>query len=376
MNGSSTRALERFSKEFRLVLACCRWPVTPKVRDGVAEAAAGVDWEQVERIARRHRVEGLVWNALRDAAVEVPAGTAQALAASATDIARQNLFIVHECLRLDALLKQAGIPVLFLKGVTLARLAYGTVGLKRGWDIDFIVPPDFAQAAAELLREAGYECTLPGAGHSAAGIAAWHRNSKESVWNHVTKEVHVELHTSLSDNGRLLPELSATSAWQEVEVAAGRGLRTLEQDRLFAYLCVHGASSGWFRLKWIADLAAFLAARSPDEIERLYRRAREFGAGRSVAQGLLLSARLLGVELTSTLEAELTADRVNRWLVKSAIGLITGPNEATELHHRRLGTVPIHLMQLALLPGWRFKLSEASRQLREVSGRAAGLLRG
>jgi hypothetical protein len=55
---------------------------------------------------------------------------------------------------------------------------------------------------------------------------------------------------------------------------------------------------------------------------------------------------------------------------------MTGLNEATELHHRRLGTLPIHLMQLALLPGWRFKVSEASRQLREVSGRAAGLLRG
>ncbi|HZG47036.1 MAG TPA: nucleotidyltransferase family protein [Allosphingosinicella sp.] len=368
--------MEAFSNEFRLVLACCRWPVTPEVRDCVARAAAGVDWEQAERVARRHRVEGLVWNALREAAVEVPAGTAQALAASATDIARQNLFIVHECLRLDTLLRQAGIPVLFLKGITLARLAYGTVGLKRGWDIDFIVPPEAVGAAAELLNQAGYECTLPGPSHSAAGIAAWHRNSKESVWNHVTKEVHVELHTSLSDNRRLLPELSAASPAQEAEVAAGRTLRTLEHDRLFAYLCVHGASSGWFRLKWLADLGAFLAGQSPAEIERLYRRAGEFGAGRSAAQGLLLSSRLLGTELTRALEAELNADRVNRWLVKSAIRLMTGLNEATELHHRRLGTLPIHLMQLALLPGWRFKVSEASRQLREVSGRAAGLLRG
>jgi hypothetical protein len=342
----------------------------------VAQAAAGVDWEQVERVARRHRVEGLVWNALREASVEVPAATAQPLAASATDIARQNLFIVHECLRLDTMLKGASIPVLFLKGVTLARLAYGTVGLKRGWDIDFIVPPDSAQVAAELLADAGYQCTLPGAGQSATRIAAWHRNSKESVWNHVAKKVHVELHTSLSDNGRLLPELSATSPGQEVEVAAGRSLRTLEHDRLFAYLCVHGASSGWFRLKWLADLGAFLADKSAGEIERLYRRAREFGAGRSAGQGLLLSSRLLGTELTPTLKAELMTDRINRWLVRLAIGLMTGPNEATELHHRWLGTVPIHLIQLALLPGWRFKVSEASRQLREVSGRAAGMLRG
>jgi hypothetical protein len=80
--------------------------------------------------------------------------------------------------------------------------------------------------------------------------------------------------------------------------------------------------------------------------------------------------------LTPGLSAELRSDRVNRWLVRSAIGLMTGRNEATELHHRRLGTMPIHLMQLAMLPGWRFKVSEASRQLREIKGRAAGMLRG
>jgi hypothetical protein len=368
--------MERSSPEFQLVLACCRWPVTADVRARVAQAAAGVDWEQVERVARRHRVDGLVWNALREAKVEVPGATAQAFAASATDIARQNLFIVHECLRLDALLRQAGIPVLFLKGITLAHLAYGTIALKRGWDIDFIVPPEAAEPAAELLRQTGYECTLPGPEHSPAAVAAWHLHCKESVWKQSAKAVHVELHTSLSDNGRLLPELSATSPGQEVEVAAGKTLRTLESDRLVAYLCVHGASSGWFRIKWIADLAALLAPQPPAEIERLYRRAQEFGAGRAAAQGLLLASRLFGTELTPGLSAELRSDRVNRWLVRSAIGLMTGRNEATELHHRRLGTMPIHLMQLAMLPGWRFKVSEASRQLREIRGRAAGMLRG
>jgi hypothetical protein len=327
-------------------------------------------------VARRHRVEGLVWNALREAAAEVPAPIAQSLAAAAADIARQNLFIVHESLRLDALLARAGIPVLFLKGVTLARLAYGTIALKKGWDVDFIVPPASVAAAAELLRDAGYECTLPGPGHSPAAIAAWHRRSKESVWNHAAKQVHVELHTSLSDNGRLLPGLSATSAAQEVEIVSGRRLRTLERDRLFAYLCVHGASSGWFRLKWLADLAALVAGEPPADVDRLYRRACEFGAGRSAALGLMLSSQLFGTALTEELERELRADRLNRWLVQSAIRLMTGRNEASELHDRRLATMPIHLMQLALLPGWQFKLSEAARQLKELSGRAAGRLRG
>ena len=44
---------------------------------------------------------------------------------------------------------------------------------------------------------------------------------------------------------------------------------TLADEPLYAYLCVHGASSAWFRLKWIADLNALLAGRTAEEIAAL-----------------------------------------------------------------------------------------------------------
>ena len=63
----------------------------------------------------------------------------------------------------------------------------------------------------------------------------------------------------------LLRQVGLGSPTQEVAVLDG-SLRTLGDKELFAYLCVHGASHCWFRLKWLADLNAWLAAKHEHEL--------------------------------------------------------------------------------------------------------------
>jgi hypothetical protein len=360
------------SREFLLVVACCRWPPSPARDCAVSEAAAGpVDWRLVGRIAARHRVEALVWNALRDSAAEVPEELADRLRGATARIAHQNLLLTAESLRLSARLGEAGIRHLFVKGVTLGALVYGSVGPKMGWDIDLLVPLDQVGEAAALLEAAGYRLDLPSGPRSRETLERFHRHWKESVWKAPDTSFTVELHTRLSDNERLLPNVGTGSPSREVEVAKGRFLSTLAADELFAYLAVHGASSAWFRLKWLADLAALLAPLAPAEIERLYRRSLELGAGRAPAQALLLCRRLFGTALPPALAAELEADRANRWLVAIALRKLAGRSVATELNDLRLGTASIHLMQLGLLPGLKFKLGELGRQLVDPSDRVA-----
>jgi hypothetical protein len=356
--------------EFELVAACCRWPPSAARDEAVRAAAApSIDWTLVARIAHRHRVEGLAWNALRDAGVAVPDEAAGPLRAAAARIARQNLELTAESLRLARLLEDAGIRFLFVKGVALGTLVYGSVGPKMGWDIDLLVPPTSIEAAAALLEAAGYRLDLPSGPRARQGLALFHRHWKESVWKSADGAFTVELHTALADHPALLPGLGTGSPVQPVEVAKGRFLPTLATDELFAYLTVHGASSAWFRLKWIADVAAWLAAAPPAEIERLYRRSQQLGAGRAPAQALLLCQRLFGTPLPPALAAELGADRTNRWLLAVALRMLAGRTVATELHHTRFGTLSIHLMQLGLLPGLRFKLGEAARQLVDARDR-------
>src|SRR5262249_32806700 len=140
----------------------------------------------------------------------------------------------------------------------------------------------------------------------------------------------VELHTRLADNRALVPELTVSSPTRQVEITAGRSVSTLAADELFSYLCVHGASSLWFRLKWITDLAALLSACPATEIERLYSRSQELGAGRAADQALLLAHHFYRTLDGTGLADRLERDRTSCWLAAAARCQLSSFTEPTE----------------------------------------------
>jgi hypothetical protein len=335
----------------------------------VRAAAPGVDWDHLYAVAARHRVEGLVHDGLLRAGVSVPEDVAGKLAALAPAIARQNLMQAAESARLDRLLAEAGIGHIFLKGLTLNVLAYATLGVKKSSDIDIAIEPQGYEAAIRLIRQAGYVCEDPGPDASMDEIMASTRRTKHSGW--LKGNLFVELHLSFVDSARSLPTVSVRSPGQSVQIAAGITLDTLAQEELFAYLCVHGATHAWSRIKWLADLNALLKDADAAEIERLYRRSLELGAGRATAQGLLLCADLLGLALPAALERELRRDRWTRYMCRVAMQAMLYGNASTELNEGVLGTVRIHFAHLVMQRGIGYKLFELRRKFGVEEGGAA-----
>jgi len=348
------------SPAFALAAACCAWPPSEARNAEVRLASRDIDWDRFARVVARHRIEGLARGALRHADVRPPPEVDQALAAAAADIAYRSLGLAAESARLQSLLDEAAVPSLILKGAALDILAYGVLGLKRAWDIDLLVSPAMTSGACEVLGRAGYDLTRP-AGLARAGWETWTALSKECVFTHRDNGVVVELHWRLVDGDALLQGLSAASPAQLVKLSGALSLRTLARDELFAYLCVHGASHGWSRLKWLADLRALIAHETPAGLDRLYRRSLELGAGLCPAQALLLCHRLLGLELATAFERELEADIKTRWLVALAIDAMTGGGE-TETHDRSLGAERILLARFLFAGGWRYRWAEFRRQ--------------
>jgi hypothetical protein len=353
------------SPEFRLAVASCRGTFAPLEPAEIHALFAGVDWSRLVRLSRFHRIQGLVWQSLKPWKEQLLAQWAKALAEDARAIAAANLRTAAECSGLSAAFAAERIDLLFLKGLTLGALAYGNIAGKAGVDIDLLIAPEKLGNAAELLRQRGYRLAAPAGDPGAAQLAAWHGSRKESVWVHGNEKLQVDLHTALADQPRLIPSIGLNSPRQIVEVAPGIALPTLAPVELFTYLTVHGASSAWFRLKWITDLAAILHRSPPDEIESLYRRSRQLGAGRASAWALLLADELYD-SLTShqALRRELERDPANRRLVNITLNRLAG--EPVEPTSRQFGTLFIHAAQFALLPGWRFKLSELRRQARSA----------
>lgn len=312
-------------------------------------------WEHQLQVFERHRVEGLAWHGLKQSETNVPAEMAAALKAASNGIARHNLVIASESLRLRKIFEEAGVELLFLKGLTLAQLAYGNILTKSGWDLDILISPEDVAKAADLLCDIGYELILPSVDPRTTKLVEWHETAKESQWRERRSGLIVELHTSAVDDARMLPGLNVHSPRQDVELSKTIVLPTFANDELLAYLMAHGASSAWFRLKWIADLAALLAHHSAAEIHQVYGRSLELGAGRAAGLALLVCHWLFDTAVDEALSGLILRDRSQRYLFELSRKNLTGTALTAELQNLPLGTRRIHLTQMLIYPGMRSK---------------------
>lgn len=333
-----------------LLIDCCRFGFegadVPTLRSRLASA----DGRRLALLAHRHRVEGVVWRTLRTCSVLVP-GT-DSIGREARKIAADGLRMAVESGRLHQLLARASLPHLFLKGQPLGKLAWGDALIKRQADIDLLVAPSAIQKVAPLLDQLGYVQEVP---DPSVDPADWHRRSKESSWRN-DDGVMLDLHSRVADHPALLPHVSATIPPAMVEVTSGIILPTLPANLLLPYLAVHGCSSAWFRLKWLAEFAALVHATPPAALDELAERAPRLGAGRTVVAALALSHRLFGTRVPEGLWFDRGAAR----LVRISLAQIADEREPTG---RRLGTLGIHRAQLLMAPGSHFFMSELLRQV-------------
>jgi len=353
-----------FSPEFQLAAACAMWPQTDRRNQAICAAASGpLDWPLFLRVVQRHRIFGLAHQGLKEVRLSIPPEICREIGARAVIMARENLAMAAEALRLQRLFDEAHVPVLFVKGSSLAMLAFGNLGLTGSQDIDLLVPREALPAATELVARAGYRRFDPPPGISDVQLRQLLPWRRDLGFVHQTTGLPIELHWRLFGNPHAMSEDSIMAASREVLLTDTMGLRTLGDEDLFAYLCMHGALHWWNRLKWLADVNALLASTLEDGVERLVRAAEARGTGRAAAQALLLCRRMLGATLPAQLTATLGKSATVRWLEATALSAMTTGQGEQDPHETRFGTTRGSLSSLLLSRSWHYKLKELSLHL-------------
>jgi hypothetical protein len=351
------------SPELRLVAACGMWPPSARRVEAIRTAAAEpLDWPRFLRVAKRHQLLGLVHDGLTRARPNLPVDIAREVGAHAATLVRENLAMACEALRLQRLFDDADLPVLFVKGAALAVLAFGNLGLRASQDIDLLIPQDMLPAATALILRAGYRRFEPPPDISDAQLRLVMRLRKDLGFVHETTGLRIELHWRLFLNPYSMTEASTMAASRLVPLGGAAGLRTLGEEDLFAYLCMHGALHWWSRLKWLVDINGLLASPR-DGVERLFRAAEARGAGRAAAQALLLCRRLFSAPLPDRLMATLAKSATVRWLEATALNTIAIGRGEREPRAERFGTTRGSLSTFLLRWNWRYWLAELSIHL-------------
>ena len=347
-----------FAPTFALAAACCRWPPSESRNAAVRAAASAIgDWDDFLGQVNRQRVAGLVYAALTAAEIALPPAITARLTARAQQITRRSLGYAAETIRLQRAFEAANIPVLVLKGVALAQLAYGSLQSKDSRDIDFLIAPENVEAALRLLESEDYALSYP-AGHlSKTQQRAVFRYAREVQLSHRDHKLRVELQWRATNNPLLLKGVDAHAPSQFVRLGDETRVRTLAQEDLFAYLCVHGAQHAWSRLKWLADLNA-LIAESSGSIERLYRHAQPLGAAYCAGQALLLCNQILELKLPPSLADEIERDGRSRRLAKMAVLTMVDGRAEAQTGRSFVSKIRVILAQFLLGKGWAFFWAE------------------
>lgn len=347
------------SPEFSLVAACTIWPPSDRRDEAIRSAAAQpLSWTHFLRVARRHRVVGLVHDGLDRTKPDMAPEIARELSSQTTARVLESLAMAAEAVRLQRLFDNAGVEVLFLKGSALAMLAFGNLGLRESKDIDLLVSNYDLPAAVDLITGVGYRRFDPPMDISDNQLQMLMSLRRDLGFFNEQTGLHLELHWRPFLNPYAADVSSIMAKSQVVLLTGTAGVQTLGEEDLFTYLCVHGALHWWTQLKWLADIGAIIAVAADDKVERLCQAAEAKGAGRAAAQAMRLCQRVLYAGLPPSLSTQYAHSTTVRWLEKTAINAMTAGRGEIDRHELRFGTTRGSLSALLLRRNWRYRLTE------------------
>jgi Uncharacterised nucleotidyltransferase len=322
--------------EAELLLCCARTHIGPDTAERVRQLLKEqIDWNHLIEIASYHgTIPLLFWNLSRLSPDDVPKTTLDQLKAAYNAIARWNLSLTGELLKLLSLFRDRGIRALPLKGPALAAAAYGNLSLRQFCDLDILVPKEDMLKAKEVLMSHSYH---PKLNLTAGEEAAYLKSHHDYTFVRAKDSVVVDIQWGVTQWSFAFP-FDFEHAWKYREVIsmAGASVLNIAPEILLLMLCVHGTKHRWEQLKWICDIAQIVDTyREKLDWDRLMDQACTLGGKRMLLLGLSLSSDLLGARLPDALVKKIANNSSVNSLASQVIGRLFGdrsnPNLLVEL---------------------------------------------
>jgi hypothetical protein len=296
--------------EHELLLHCARTTMTSDAATEVITLIGkGIDWDDVLRLAFRHRLAPLLYWQLNAICPEaVPRFVLDRLRDLYHANARRNVSLTLRLLKILAIFDSHGVPVLSYKGPSLAATNYGNLALCQFDDFDLLVHRRDLPRAKKLLISLGYQPHPP---LTYAQEAALLNASCERLFCHHGECVFIDLHWATTP-AYLSSSRQAEALWTRLEriVIGDVTIPTLSSEDLLLTLCEHGAKHSWARLSWIRDMAGLIDRGTSLDWPWILDQAHTSGRRRMLFLGLVLARDILGAPVPKTILPRVQVDPV------------------------------------------------------------------
>lgn len=278
------------------------WLILASVNGGIDKTKdlllKPVNWDYLFHLAVHHRVYPLVYKTFSQIDnLAIPNQVLGLLRQKYNENAMQALSMTGETVRMVQCFELHGINPVVLKGAPLAWRLYGDIAIRPSKDIDILVSPNDLEKAAKIMEDEGYSRIENEHNLTPRQLEIFlkaHTHSLHLDYWHSKKRINLELHWKLVDRGYAFTYPNE-SRINRIEVA-GRTLPVLADEEWLLYLMLHGAVHGWFRLRWLVDIARFTQLKGLDW-EMIVFLARGIGMQTILNQSLILANRLLAVAI-------------------------------------------------------------------------------
>jgi len=233
-------------------------------------------------------------------------------------IAKRNIFMSAELLKIMKLFEAHRIQALSFKGPLLALDAYGDITLRQYGDLDILVKYCDLPLILELMQAEGYICDVH--------IPSKHREELFKMltvigFDNPSNGLRIEIHWELLSRNYAI-SWDTESLWKKKKNIPINHVPvpTLSYEDLLLYICVHGSKHLFERLEWICDIDRVVRVHNADiDWERVSQTAKNTGIYRMFLLGLALAQSFFTLPLPEEIRQEIKKDRMLTEIIQKII---------------------------------------------------------
>lgn len=323
--------LSDISKELSFLLYILRNNTQDEIL--IKQYASDIDWTLFMKLAMHHRVYPLVYLRLKGVKASlIPSEVMASLQQHYHNNVMRMLHLSREMSQICEALKDHGVRTLLLKGPILATQLYGDLAHRTSKDLDILVCVDDVEKAEQILVQLGYEL------QDERILENWKKTSHHFSYVHKKHSAQIEVHWRL--NPHYDKSFSFDRLWEcrNDVMLSHQVYHYLGNEDLLCYLTDHGARHGWFRLRWLTDIARLLPMINNDDMRAHFER---YGGQQYAGQAFILMSRLFAVDIPAELTAVTNNPKAHRlaesalYYIKRMVKLNPVPEKSVALHYNR-----------------------------------------
>jgi len=153
----------------------------------------------------------------------------------------------------------------------------------------------------KTLYQLGFKRNFPHTDATPKQIRFLNAHKKDRIYIHPNDGTVLELHWRLTEvDHPFKPTLQQLLASSSTIAVHNEHIKTVSGFHLWLYQCLHGSYSGWYRLRWICDIALLLETQTPDWSE-LLKQAERYHCSNSLLEAVGLACTIFELEVPDAL---------------------------------------------------------------------------